>query len=100
MNSPGAQSSTFWSVYKPRGMSAPVSDSVRGSIAWGRPGRPARQPRHRYTFVASFRPINGHNPGLTWLSLRGSAPFGSGFRPSTNSHPKFGDVLPQTEHES
>src|SRR5271168_2271635 len=97
MNFPEAQSSAFWSVYKPRGTSPPASDSVRGSIVWRRPGRPARQPPYRHTFVASFRHINGRNPGLTWLLLRRPAPFGSGFRPSTNSHPKSGDVLPRTE---
>lgn len=60
--------------------------------------RPARQPRYRHTFVASFRPINDRSRGSTRLLLRGSGPFGSGPRPSTNSHPKFGDELPQTGH--
>src|SRR5580692_991819 len=97
-NSPGVQSSAFWSVYKPRGISPPVSDSVRGSIVSRCLVRPARHPRHRHTFVASFRHINGRNPGSTSLLLTGSAPFESGFQPSTNSRPRFGDVLPQTEH--
>src|SRR6202522_1725071 len=96
MNSPGVQSSAFWSVYKRRGISPHVSDSVRGSIVSRRLVRPARQPRHRHTFVGSFRHINGRKPGSTWLLLTGFAPFGSAFQPSTNSRPRFGDVVPQT----
>src|ERR1700729_3575048 len=97
MNSPGVQSSVFWSVYKPRDISPPVSGSVRGSIVLRRLVRPAKQPRHRHIFVASFRYINSRNPGSTWRLLTGSALFGSGFQPSTNSRPRFGDVLPQAE---
>jgi len=69
-----------------------------GSIVWRRPGQRARQPRYRDTFVASYPHIDRRNRGSTWLLLRGPARFGSGFLPSTNSHPKFGGVSPQTGH--
>src|ERR1700761_6506609 len=97
-NSPVALSSVFWSAYKPRGMSPRVSDSAHGSIVWRHPRHHVRQPRCLRTFVTSFLQISGHNPGLTWLLLNVPAPFGSGFRISTNSQPKFGGVLLRTAH--
>src|ERR1700721_255450 len=92
MNSPGGQSSVFWSVYKPRDMYPRVLVSVHGSIVLTYPGRSARRPRLLHTFVAFLPQNTPPNPGLTRLLLGEPAPFGSGSRRSTNPRPRFGDV--------
>src|ERR1700722_20836425 len=91
MSSPGAQSSVFLSVYKPRDIYPRVLVSVHGSIVLTYPGRSARRPRHPHTFVALSLQTNHRNPGLTRLLLGEPTPLGSGPRRSTNFHPKFGD---------
>ena len=61
--------------------------------------RPARQATTIPAYIR--RVISTYKRPQPWIDLAfvgGSAPFASGFRPSTNSRPKFGDVLPQTGH--
>ena len=86
MSSPGAQSSVFLSVCKPKDIYPRVLVSVHGSIVLTYPGRPARQPRHLHTFVAFFSTNKPPQPWIDQAFVGGTRPFRIG-APAINEFP-------------